>query len=360
MLICENFNLMNFTEHWLFRYTIIMVGILALFTILTAAKILLLPIVASMILAFALYPLVQGFERIGFHRILAITTALFIVVALLTLAVFLVGTQLNSFAQELPQISSKFEALLLSLQNFLESRFYIAKESQLDMLRDNMLQVFNTGTSIARTTITTTSSILFYVSLIPIYVFLMIYYKGLFYNFVMELNAKSNRKLATSIIDKTKDVVQDYISGMFMIIIIIAILNTVAFLILGLNNALFFGILIAILAIIPYFGIVLAASIAILYSFLTTDTLWQPVGIILITAVVQFIEGNFITPYIMGTKVDLNPLAVIFFLLVGNFIWGAMGMILAVPAIAVIKMILDNIEELQPYGRVLGTEGNDK
>ena len=125
-------------------------------------------------------------------------------------------------------------------------------------------------------------------------------------------------------------------------------------LLLGINYAVFFGVLISMLAIIPYFGIMAGAAVAAIYTLLTTDSLWYPTGVLLINVVVQFLEGNFITPNIMGSKLQLNPFAVIIFLFLGSFVWGAVGMILSVPILAITKMICDQIESLKPYGRLLG------
>ncbi len=119
------------------------------------------------------------------------------------------------------------------------------------------------------------------------------------------------------------------------------------------NYAIFFGILISSLAIIPYFGILIGAVLAAIYALLTTDSLWYPAGVIIVNSIVQFLEGNFITPYIMGSRLSLNPLAIIIFLSIGGWVWGALGMIMSVPLLAITKMVCDNVESLHPYGKLL-------
>jgi predicted PurR-regulated permease PerM len=87
---------------------------------------------------------------------------------------------------------------------------------------------------------------------------------------------------------------------------------------------------------------------------LTKDSIWYAVGVAGAFTVVQFLEGNFITPNIVGSKVSVNPLAAIIALILGGMLWGPAGMILSIPFTAILKVILDNIEPLEPFGFLLG------
>lgn len=333
----------------------LMLGFLALMVILYIGSNIFIPIFLASILAFAIHPLVQKFENIGLPTGLAILSALTIVIFIIVLLIILIGAQLNSFVNELPTLVNKFEKLLLDIQSFIEDKFAITSESQLDILRNNMMNLFSTGTTIVRGTITTTTNILFYVALVPIYIFFMTYYHKIFRNFIIEISPKEKSTLTEKILGEVKDVVQNYVGGLFLIILIIAALNSIGLLIVGIKYAVFFGCVSALLCVIPYFGVFMGGFITVLYAILTGDAFWAPLGVIAVYSVIQFLEGNFITPYVMGTKVSLNPLVVIVTLLAGSALWGVAGMILSIPIIAVAKMVFDNIESLQPYGRVLGT-----
>ena len=346
---------MNRSTYWSAHFANLMLGFLALTVILYMGSNILIPIFLASILGFAIYPLVQKFERMGFYKGFAIFSALMIVISIIILLIVLIGAQLNSFVTEIPALITKFEDLLIDIQGFIEVNFAITSENQLNILRNNMVNLFSTGTSIVRGTITTTTNILFYVALVPIYIFFMIYYHELFRNFIIEISPRNKTTLTEKILSEVKDVVQNYVGGLFLVILIIAALNSIGLLIVGIKYAVFFGCVSALLCIIPYFGVFMGGFITVLYAVLTGDAFWAPVGVIAVYGTIQFLEGNFITPFVMGTKVSLNPLVVIITLLAGSALWGVAGMILSVPIIAVMKMVFDNIESLQPYGRVLGT-----
>jgi predicted PurR-regulated permease PerM len=120
-------------------------------------------------------------------------------------------------------------------------------------------------------------------------------------------------------------------------------------LLLGIDHAIFFGILSGILTIIPYIGIFIGALFPVIMALLTKDSMWYPAGVVIIFTIVQFIEGNFITPRITGSRVSINALAAIVALLIGGKILGIAGMILAVPALGIIKIILSHTTHLKHF-----------
>ena len=118
---------------------------------------------------------------------------------------------------------------------------------------------------------------------------------------------------------------------------------------LGIDHAIFFGILSGVLTIIPYVGIIIGALFPVLMALITKDSIWYAIGVVIVFFTVQFFEGNFITPRITGSKVSINALAAIIALLIGGKILGIAGMILAVPAIGVLKILLSHSEHLKPF-----------
>ena len=146
--------------------------------------------------------------------------------------------------------------------------------------------------------------------------------------------------------------------------LIVAALNCIGLLVLGIDHAIFFGILSGVLTIIPYVGIIIGALFPILMALITKDSIWYSVGVVIVFFVVQFLEGNFITPRITGSKVSINALAAIVALVIGGKILGIAGMILAVPAIGVLKIVLSHSQRLKPFVILLedanGKKSSDK
>jgi putative heme transporter len=151
-------------------------------------------------------------------------------------------------------------------------------------------------------------------------------------------------------------VIQGYISGLLLVTLIIAALNTIGLLVLGIDHAIFFGILSGVLTIIPYVGIFIGALFPFLMALITKDSIWYAIGVVIVFTVVQFLEGNFITPRITGSKVSINALAAIIALLIGGKILGIAGMILAVPAIGIFKILLSYSQRLKPFVILLGDD----
>jgi predicted PurR-regulated permease PerM len=181
---------------------------------------------------------------------------------------------------------------------------------------------------------------------IPIYIFLFLIYRDRFRAFLMDLLSHQDELVWKKDIE---NVVKGYISGLLLVTIIVAILNSIGLLVLGIDHAIFFGILSGILTIIPYIGIFIGAFLPVVMALLTKESLWYPTGVIIVFSVVQFLEGNFITPRITGSKVSVNALAAIVALLIGGKIMGIAGMILAVPALGIIKIILSHTTHLKHF-----------
>ncbi|MCU0399640.1 MAG: AI-2E family transporter, partial [Algoriphagus sp.] len=113
---------------------------------------------------------------------------------------------------------------------------------------------------------------------------------------------------------------------------------------------------IAIMNLIPYVGVFISSLFAILYVFLTTDTLFYPILTFATLWGIQLFENNIITPLVVGSKVKVNALAVIFAILIGGWLWGVSGMVLFIPLIGVLKITLERNEDLKPFGYLLSDD----
>ena len=213
---------------------------------------------------------------------------------------------------------------------------------QIQLLKDSLTSLGQYATAL----FSATTNLISLLVQIPIYIFLFLIYRDRFTAFFMSL-LSDQEEIAWK--KEVENVVQGYISGLLLVTIIVAILNSVGLLALGINHAIFFGILSGILTIIPYVGIFIGASVPVVMALLTKDSLWYPAGVIIIFSVVQFLEGNFITPRITGSKVSINALAAILALLIGGKILGIAGMILAVPALGIIKIMLSRTTHLKHF-----------
>lgn len=183
----------------------------------------------------------------------------------------------------------------------------------------------------------------------------MLYYKEMYQTFFHKMFEKqSSGSRVDNVLDRVQGVTQNYLLGMLTVIGILAVLNTGGLFLIGLEHAVFFGVFASLLAVIPYIGIIIGSLPPLLFALLLGDSLIQPVLVVAVFATVQFLEGNFITPRIIGSKVSINPFVALIALIIGGELWGISGMILFVPLIGILRVIFDQIDELKPYGYLLG------
>ncbi|MBN2807180.1 MAG: AI-2E family transporter, partial [Prolixibacteraceae bacterium] len=153
---------------------------------------------------------------------------------------------------------------------------------------------------------------------------------------------------------------QKYLFGMILLTLIIGSANSVGLWIIGIDNPLLFGFLGATLAIIPYIGTYLGAIIPILYAFMSYESPWKAIAVAILFWCVQLIADNFLTPKIVGGSLKVNALAAILSLFIGAAVWGIAGMILFLPFAAMLKVVCEEFEELQPIAQIIGHHNDDK
>ncbi|KAA5547710.1 AI-2E family transporter [Adhaeribacter rhizoryzae] len=335
------------------KYTIILLGLILLLYLLQMFQSFLVPILFSMLFALLLLPISERLER-KMPRSLAIITSLIFIVLVLGLLIYLLSMQIASFSEEMKNISDKLLVFVNKIQQFLFQKFGIQPTSKNELLSKNLTALQETGTRFLGSTISVTTGALSVITLVPIYIFCMLYYRDHFRRFIFQCISRDKRDAFMTTMDNIQKVVESYISGLMIVIVIVAILNTVGLMIMGVPYAIFFGAFAAVLTIIPYIGILIGALLPAMYTLIQTGSLLNAVIVIGIFTFVQFLEGNFITPNITGSKVSINPFAAILALIIGGEIWGAAGMILSIPVIAMLKVVFDAYEPLRPIGFVLG------
>lgn len=314
----------------------------------------------SVLFAMLLFPLCHFLEKWYFPRTLAIFVCLLITLAIVVGLVSLASMQLADLSDELPAFQRKAEGLMNNLQTWAAKNFNISRKKQVTEFRNQSLNLLKNSGYIVTNSLTAIANSLSSMALIPIFVFFFLHYRDFFRNFFYKVFFRSKKTKIDTILQKIYTVVQSYLLGLVMVIIIVATLNTIGLMILGIEYAMFFGTLAAFLLLIPYIGIMIGSLLPIIMALITKDSPLYAVGVAGVFLFVQFLEGNFITPHIVGSKVSINPLAAMIVLVLGGQLWGISGLVLALPFIAILKVVFDNIEALKPYGYVLGEPEFDR
>jgi AI-2 transport protein TqsA len=328
----------------------VLFGCYLFFHILNLLQEIIVPFAFAGLIAILLNPIYNRFQKWKFNKILAIVLTIFLAILVVGGIMFFLSSQIAQFGDMMPQLEKKTMKLLGNLQVWLSSTFGISTEKQMSILDE---AINNSRTYVGKTVNTVFGIISFFI-LIPLYIFLLLFYKPLILNFIFEVFDENNSRQVAEILQETKGAVQSYIVGLMIETTIIATLNSTALLILGVPYALLLGVVGAILNLIPYIGGIIAIALPVLISFITKDGYTTPLLIIAAYTVIQFLDNNIIVPRVVSSKVSVNALISILVVLLGGTLWGVSGMFLSIPFVAVLKIIFDRIDELKPWGKMLG------
>ncbi|MFA6057028.1 MAG: AI-2E family transporter [Taibaiella sp.] len=330
----------------------VIIGIYLFFYIMFLLQDILVPFAFAGLIAILLNPLYNKLQHWKINKIVAISLTILIAILVLAGILFFLSSQIVQFGEMIPQLKEKTLSLLNDVQRWLSSTFNISIEKQMKMVND----AINGSKAYLGQTLSTVFGVLSFFVLIPLYVFLLLFYKPLILNFIFEIFEEDNEEQVAEILQETKSAVQSYIVGLMIEASIIAALNSAALLILGVKYAILIGVIGAILNLIPYIGGMVAILLPVLISFVTKDGYTTPILIIASYTVIQFLDNNVIVPRVVSSKVSVNALISILVVLLGGTLWGFSGMFLSIPFVAVLKIIFDHIEELKPWGKLLGDQ----
>lgn len=333
-----------------FKTTVILFGLFLLSYILYTLQSIVVPFAFSLIIAILLNPLTNFLERIKLPKTYAILVSILIAYIIVGGIVFFLSAQMLHFGDSLPALKVKFGHIFHDLQTWLQTRFNYPVTKQNELIDEAL----NSSKALLASTLGTALSVLSVLVLIPVYVFMLLFYKTLLLNFLFEVFAEENSQAVRVILNQTKTAIQSYMVGLLIEAFIVAILNSAGLLILGVNYAILIGVMGAILNMLPYIGGIIAIAIPLLMATVTKDGYSTQVGIVISFMVVQFIDNHVLVPYVVSSKVQINALVSIVVVLLGGALWGVSGMFLSIPLVAILKIIFDRIDDLKPWGKVLG------
>ena len=336
----------------------VLIRLLVTFLVIAAliiTKTLLVPLAFGVLLAYLLYPAARKLENKGMPRIATNFILIISVIAFVAGFIYGIAVLITTFTGDLPQIQEQFRQNISSFQNTLGSWIGVA-ESQQDSMINSALG--NTGQYLTRLFTATANSILT-IGLIPVYTFLLLFYRDKFQKFLLLLVPADEENIADNIVNQAAEVVPKYMKGLFIVCFILIGLNSLGFYLIGVKYALLFGIIAAIFNLIPYLGTVIGYGLTFLFV-LGTQTPGVSLAVAIQFFVVQFIENNILTPNITGSYVQINHLVTIFSLIAGGMIWGLPGMFMVIPYLAMMKIVCENIESLTPISYMLGTRGTER
>lgn len=334
------------------KTALIFISVFAFVYIMYIGQDIIIPIVYSTIFAILLNPFVNYLTRKKISKIIAISIAVSLTVIVVLAILYIIFSRINTFSESFPQFKLKIEQVSERLVRWISHEFNYSR-TKIDKWMGER-QIATVSSFASGETLSQLGQLAITLMLFPVYLFMILYYKSLLLEFIRKLFKLEHHVTVVAVLTNSKTIIQSYLVGLVFEMIIMAVLNSVGLLFLGIDYAIILGILAAILNIIPYIGGIMATLLPMFIAFATKDSLIYPLLVFIVTIFIQFIDNNYIVPKIVASRVQINALISIIAVLVGGALWGLSGMFLSIPLIAILKVIFDHIEPLKPWGFLLG------
>ena len=334
--------------------------VLATFYTLYFARDFILPILLAWILSSLLAPVVRALKRVRVAEPLSALLIISALLGILSLGIYRMSDPVASWIQRAPQVLTDVRA---KLQNFIrpvadvqETTKQIEKMAGLgndqqtaavELKKPGLSQVIFSGAKDFALS-TGVMLVLLYFLLASGDLFLL--------KLVKVLPTMENKKVAVEIYRRIEKDVSTYLSVVNLIYIGFGCVIGIAMYLLGMPNPWLWGVMAAVLSYIPYLGALVGLTTVTLVAILTFEDVFRIVLVPLVYFTVDTIQANLIFPMALGRRLALNPVMIFIWLIFCGWIWGIIGALLAVPLLAIIKIICDQVEQLAPIGEFLGTE----
>ncbi|GJM29022.1 MAG: AI-2E family transporter [Cyclobacteriaceae bacterium] len=292
-------------------------------------------------------------EEKGWPKILSILASMSLLMVLLSGLVILLVKQFSQFLNRWPRMQVKLETAIsdaahntgtllgfsdLEKQEWINSMIQNFTEYLLNWLPQSL---YRAGINLVL------------ILLVPFYIILMLYYRRMLVEALHGFIKQWSFEQLKEILDDSIHTYFRFIKGMTLVYLIVGILNSIGLALIGIPNAILFGFIASILTFIPYVGISIGALLPITISWLIYDSLWYPVAVIATFVFIQILEANIIFPIVVGHQLKINALAAILIIVFGGLLWGAAGMVLFLPFVAILKLVIDKVNKEHPFATLL-------
>ncbi|MHC2990742.1 permease [Pontibacter sp. HJ8] len=338
------------------RRSIEITGLFFLGWIVVLGKGLLAPLLMAFFISIMLLPLYRFFRNRKFPEALAIGVSLLALIVALGLIVWFFSSQISILIRDFPAIQKNVMRHLTALSSWLGSKTPWSSQEQLKFINEQSNNLLTYAGSLLGGLAGGVTGTLIFLGLLPIYIFLLLFYRNLLLRFVFLWFPRDSHEGVEDTLREMQVIIKSYLFGLLIQITYMTVLLGGILMIIGIKHALLIGIIFAFLNLIPYVGALLGNIIGVLLTLASSEELWPVVAVLGTIAAVQFLDNNILMPRIVGSKVKINALATIVGVIVGGEIAGIAGMFLSLPIIAVLKVVFDRSEQFKQWGVLFGDE----
>lgn len=349
---------MNTGEHFPItaKRALELLGLFLLGYILWIGSGIIMPILMAFFLSIMLLPVYRVLKRWRLPEVLAILLPILSLLIILGGLIWFFSSQIQSLISDFPQIRKNINIHLTSLSEWVKGFTHYSTQQQIKFLDQQSNKFLSSTGNLLSGILGSVSGTIVFFGLLPIYIFLILSYKNLLLKFcIMWFGDKDIPKVKGSL-KAIEDIIQSYLMGLIIQILYITVLLGGILLLVGIKHALLIGVLFALLNLIPYIGALIGNILGVMLTISSSQELWPIFTVLIVIAAVQFLDNNILMPRIVGSKVKINSLIAILGIVIAGTLAGISGMFLALPIIAVLKIIFDRTEYFKQWGVLLSDD----
>ena len=349
----KNISLPFYTKLAMVLFSIICLGYLAIL-----GQTILAPLLTSFLLALLLLPMSNFMERKWrFKRSIASIISVVLMIAVIGGILLFLANQLTDLWKDWPLLQHQAESSFYDIQHWISRTFHVNTQKQIDYLKDSASSAVATSATVIGATLLTVSSTFLFLFFLLLFTFFILNYRRVLFNFLTSVFEERHTQKVSEILRHIQYIIKKYITGLFLQMFVVTILMIFTLWILNIKYAVLLGLISGIFNIVPYIGIFTALLISVLITFATAGA-GKVLLVVIAFVSIHTLDGNVLMPLIVGSKVKINALFAFIGIVVGEMIWGISGMFLCIPYMAMLKIIFDKVDQLKPWGTLLG--GEDK
>ncbi|MGB4398966.1 MAG: AI-2E family transporter [Daejeonella sp.] len=338
------------------RRSIELLGLFLLGALLVLGQGIIMPVLMAFFISIMLLPVYRFLRKWKVPEVLAIFLPILMVAIFIALIVWFFSAQVSMLVADFPSIQRNVSIHLKSLSDWINQKTDFSTQEQVKFLQQQSAKMFANAGSMAGGAAGSVSSVFIFMGLVPIYIYLFLFYKNLLLRFVFIWFETSQHKKVEEVMKETEVIIKSYLIGLVIQISYITILLGGILMLIGIEHALLIGAIFAVLNLIPYVGALIGNLIGVLLTLTSSPEIGPIFTVLGVIAFVQFLDNNILMPRIVGSKVRINAFAAILGVFIGGTLAGISGMFLALPMIAVLKIIFDRSDIFKPWGVLLGDE----
>lgn len=319
------------------------------------------PLIFSCLFSILLLPVAAFLEKwLRLPRSAASMMAVILLLLLIGSLIYVIASQIADLTKDWPRFQAQISQSMWEFRGWVQDTFHVTRGKQLRVVNSAASKVMSPDPEVVGATVLSLSSILLFLVFTFIYTFFFLLYRRLIMKFLVSVFLPENKTTVHEVIEQVQRIIRKYIIGLLIEMGIIATGVSVAFSFMGVQYAILLGLITGVFNIIPYVGIFSALVVSAVVTLGTSPDSTKVIWVMVTLVVTHLIDSNVLLPIVVGSKVRINALITVLGVVVGEMIWGIPGMFLSIPSIAVLKIIFDRVESLQPWGIIMGDEEKDQ